>query len=692
MNMPSIQNVTIDFNGSNFTAGQAQGNGWFIAMNETVNNITIANFSVSGFGANLVSNGNNVTFENINSTGGLVGAHFCYPKISFNTIARNIKIFGNSGGGVAIWYCKNLLIQNINSTGNSVAQLKTLNSCYGNITIRDSFFYDGSAGTDCVQIADSNVSFINNTVKYCSTDNKVGVKLITNVSNLIFENNTIGNNSLNLYITNTNNSLFRGNKFGSTSDNDFSGAGFGGSVGFITDYNNNLVINNTFTDSIDTGITLTIGAANQLGTNTSITGNRFYNTFNGNHLKDIYVLDLSQGYPNNVTVWLNHFYGPNGTYFNGALNTDFCVGGKGNFYNGSLSRYTDVINETDCGLMNITQPDGFETIINSSYNIQWTNQSAMTDKIINYSIYYRNVNVSTWTYLASTIKSNYSLNTGNMNDSSDYIIKIIPFDGEYNGTNDNSTHTFIIDNHDPDVSLTPSSSMSMDLGGSQAISCSTSDSTGIASMSLTKDGQNFGTCLGTTCSDTYTMGDTSSKIFACSATDSGGRTNSKSITISLFGGSGGGGAGGGGGGGEISETIPITENEPAVTEQAAGQTFNIAVDGINYEAEITQIYLASITANIAGQNIDLVIGESKELDINNDKINDVVITLNGIKNGNAELTIKLKEKISEEKPAELTEAKISVFYETVNKLYSNISNFFNEIFNYIINLFKDVTI
>jgi parallel beta-helix repeat protein len=140
-------------------------------------------------------------------------------------------------------------------------------------------------------------------------------------------------------------------------------------------------------------------------------------------------------------VWLNNFYSSLAT----GSNVSFCSNGEGNFYEENLDKgyIEDVLD--DCGVVNITAPNGGETYDKSSTSIiaiNWTKQSSQNS--ISYYLYYSDDSGSSWDYIDSTSALTYDWDISSVPAGPDYLVKVIPYDANYNATNDQSNSTFII--------------------------------------------------------------------------------------------------------------------------------------------------------------------------------------------------------------------------------------------------------
>ena len=171
-----------------------------------------------------------------------------------------------------------------------------------------------------------------------------------------------------------------------------------------------------------------------------------------------------------------------------------------------------------------------------------------------------------------------------------------------------------------------------------------SDTLGIASYSLTLDGSSFGTCSNNICSGTLVMGNTNAKTIKCDATDSSGRSSSKSIVITNLGDAAAGAGGGGSSGGDTGAITPTetitTSTTPVTVQPFTNEPFTVSVQGTTYPVEVTSVTATTATISMGSSSNTYTIGESKEVDLNNDGVNDLEVTLSDISLGRAVFSIK----------------------------------------------------
>ncbi len=133
----------------------------------------------------------------------------------------------------------------------------------------------------------------------------------------------------------------------------------------------------------------------------------------------------------NNNIYLNHFWDKGVDVGNSQ---DFCVdvsgSVQGNFYEEHIPE--EDIAEGDCGLINYTSLNTYKNY-NDMLTFNWTRQSnALEDK--NYFIDISNNSGISWSNIGHLFGHEFTFDTDAYNDGPNYMLKIIPFDGYYNGT------------------------------------------------------------------------------------------------------------------------------------------------------------------------------------------------------------------------------------------------------------------
>jgi len=351
----------------------------------------------------------------------------------------------------------------------------------------------------------------------------------------------------------------------------------------------------------------------------------------------------------NISIWLNSFYSNSGIHDRRTTNqkeNSYCINNQGNFYeeNIVLARRGNGTAGSDCGLVNLTNPESSEILINSTYLINWTKQDAA--RSITYALYYTNDSGTRYYFLANATILNYTLQINNSlrEANGTYLIRMVPVSEGVNGTNDNSITAFSIDPNDPSVSITQSATGDMSLGETKTVTCSSSDTMGISSVSMTLDTKSCSSTSG--CTISYTAATTGTKTASCTAVDSSTRTKSTSVSFSVTSSPSGssGGGGGGGGGGTRQFDIDFTTEIEATLSKSEGNSVSFTLDGsIKHEIIFTKVEATGITLTIQStpKLIDLKIGEVRNVDVDSNGIYDLAITLREItSSGFAKVDVK----------------------------------------------------
>ncbi len=236
-----------------------------------------------------------------------------------------------------------------------------------------------------------------------------------------------------------------------------------------------------------------------------------------------------------------------------------------------------------------------------------------------------------------------------------------------------ATGEYIIDDAAPTVTVTEPSDTSITTGHSITYSCEGSDG-GVKGLTykwtLTKPGGDTDTSV-TTSSATFTgtsqTGRAGTYNVKCTVTDALGNFGYSSL-YEFTASSGTGGSSGSGGSGGSSTTISKFDVDLSTTPSGSvsgnvGKIKSFSFDGATkHTVTFKEITETSATITIASTPIDVTlnIGETKEVDINSDGINDVEVTLDQVKFGTtAEITIKKLEagaKIIAEEEKKVAEA------------------------------------
>jgi len=237
----------------------------------------------------------------------------------------------------------------------------------------------------------------------------------------------------------------------------------------------------------------------------------------------------------------------------------------------------------------------------------------------------------------------------------------------------NSNAEFVLarDVNVPAVTLTAPTDVDIDVFGSIKYTCSGSDTSSISSCELKITKPSGATVTKNSCSEqTFTGTDTNeagSYTVNCKVIDGVSRTSSTSsvfrTAVSTSGGdgsSGGSGSGGGSGSPGSSAENPVTAEQGATvdagtlsttetyTSVAKEGTVTFAVSGNSHRVKVLDVTETSATIEIAStpKQLTLNVGETKEVDVNDDTKNDLSVTLKSITNGKADLVFKTIETIT----------------------------------------------
>ena len=175
-------------------------------------------------------------------------------------------------------------------------------------------------------------------------------------------------------------------------------------------------------------------------------------------------------------------------------------------------------------------------------------------------------------------------------------------------------------------------------------------------LKVTKPG---GTVVDLSCGSEQELGATTtneagSYTLECKVTDRAARTSTKTATFTaLYSAAGGGGAGGAGGGGTTREApveVPegVTRNLGTLTSaetfttlvRNSKVTFTVAES--SHTATVLEVTVDSATIEISStpSQFTLNIGESQEVDVDDNGVNDLVVTLSSVTNSKADLVFK----------------------------------------------------
>ena len=500
----------------------------------------------------------------------------------------------------------------------------TSNSRFINNTIENSTIAYASVGG-------SNVTIANNTIVNATTSALTHTGTTVNWS---ITYNTVRNsqNGFNFLSSGGKNHTFTNNSFINLTG---MGINFGAAC---TDCR---IINNTF-DNVSGYAPIRLAGASTILVNISL---NIFRNINRSTNATVLINTVGQ----NNRIWANNYYGDAGIQDRRTNNNEtYCVDGVGNFYseNITLTYRGNGTLGSDCGLVNLTNPESAEILINSTYLINWTKQDAA--RSVTYALYYTNDSGTRYYFLANATTLNYTLQINNSlrEANGTYLIRIVPVVEGVNGTNDNSIAAFSIDPNNPSASITQSSTGSMELGTVRTVTCTASDTIGLSSISMSLDGKTCSTSTGDSCAISYTAATTGDKTVSCTATDRSTRTKLTSVSFSVTsGGAGGstGGGGGGGGSGGVKVDVDLTSvNEKTITK-SEGDSVSFTLDGsAKHEIQFTKVESTGVTLTIQStpKSVDLKIGDTKNIDVDDNGVYDISVSLSKIVNGIADVVIK----------------------------------------------------
>jgi len=244
----------------------------------------------------------------------------------------------------------------------------------------------------------------------------------------------------------------------------------------------------------------------------------------------------------------------------------------------------------------------------------------------------------------------------------------------YNNTeiinNSNAEYILARDVNVPSVTLKEPSDTTIGLYNPIKYTCDGSDTSGLESCTLTSTKPDGTVITKTGCGTEHTLTTTDNNnagtyTIKCEVKDNVGRKTSKSSSFSVSaagGGDGSGSSGGGGGssGGSGSSSNPVTVEKGASADAGALSTtetftsiakegtvkFNVV--GSSHSVKVLDITETSVTIEVAStpKQLTLNIGETKEVDVNDDTKNDMSVTLKSITDGKADLVFKIIEAVA----------------------------------------------
>ena len=229
---------------------------------------------------------------------------------------------------------------------------------------------------------------------------------------------------------------------------------------------------------------------------------------------------------------------------------------------------------------------------------------------------------------------------------------------------------FGVDGESPTSTITAPSDTTIDVQHAITYKCSGSDGTGsgVYSCDLKFTKPDGATVTYATCSNKEISGEATGQAGTytvdCTTTDSAGNTKSatsKTFLVLNTGVSAPTSSGGGGGtsGTAVQVDIDLTTAESATVSGYKGNTKSFTFGGASHTITVTDVSETSATITIESSPVvvSLNIGETKQVDINNDGTPDLELTLNKISQSKADITMKklaegASKVVEEEKAAE----------------------------------------
>ncbi|MEK6932613.1 MAG: hypothetical protein AABW56_02350 [Nanoarchaeota archaeon] len=223
----------------------------------------------------------------------------------------------------------------------------------------------------------------------------------------------------------------------------------------------------------------------------------------------------------------------------------------------------------------------------------------------------------------------------------------------------------------PTATLTAPSDTSISLYQTIRYTCTGTDTSGLASCTttVTKPGSSTITATGCGTEQSFTGDHTNEPgtyTVQCATVDNVGRSASTSgtFTVSSATSSGGGDSGGGGGGGSSagsSAENPVTVSEGVTTELGALSTsdtytsipasggISFSISGQSHTAKVLTVTSTSATIEFAStpSQVTLNVGETKEVDLNDNGKMDLSVMLKSITNSKADLIFKTITEVTE---------------------------------------------
>lgn len=270
--------------------------------------------------------------------------------------------------------------------------------------------------------------------------------------------------------------------------------------------------------------------------------------------------------------------------------------------------------------------------INASYSDSLTGIKEAKYNITNSSGSKANGNLNTSYNTSALADGNYTINYT----ASDWA-------DNSNGTEKNIT----VDNTKPSVDLDISDS-SIDEGDSVNITCTASDTNGIKNISMTYSGGTIETCSSSPCEEEYEPSWTGTKTITCTAYDNASNSDTDTASLKVDEG-GGGGSSSGGDDDEEPQTYDITDDLEDDREKTKtlgeGDSLKFKINKSSHTLKVSSVYSDKVKLEISSDTfyVNVSVNETKQVDVDNNSINDLAITLLSIISDQAKLKIELLE-------------------------------------------------
>jgi C1A family cysteine protease len=316
-------------------------------------------------------------------------------------------------------------------------------------------------------------------------------------------------------------------------------------------------------------------------------------------------------------------------------------------------------------------------LLNSSETNQTFNCSAnSTAELVNLSIYVWN---STTEFYTNTINVTGTSNSSewqvNLTENERYNWNCFAYDNSTSAWTNNRTLT--IDAIDPSVNLDISDS-SIDEGDDVSLNCTASDAYGVKNITISYSGTTIKTCSSSPCVYDYTPSWTGTKTITCTVYDYASNSDTDSGTLAVEEDDGGDGGNGGSGGDdeEQSQTYDISddleEDNEKTQKLAQGDSVKFKINRSSHSLKVSRVYSDKAKLEISSDPfyVTIALNETKQVDVDNNSLDDLAITLLDIVGDNVKLKLELIEEKTPEENASNTDTENLTINDTA---LSNVS-------------------